>query len=290
MSAIRPRRSCLYMPGSNARALEKAKTLAADVLIFDLEDAVAPDAKDNARKMTAEAVSASGYGAREVIIRINALDTEWGEADLAAAIKAGPDGILVPKVESAADIQAIEQKLEAAGAAKSLSLWAMIEMPLAILNIHEIAATAKATRLTGFVMGLNDLAKEYRATITPDRAAFQTALSMTLTAARAYGLVAIDGVFNNLNDEDGLKHECEQGKVMGFDGKTLIHPSQLGICNRIFFPDPAEVAHAREIIAAFALPENAGKGVLTIKGQMTELLHLEQAKQLVQIADMVSKT
>lgn len=284
----RPRRSCLYMPGANARALEKAASLPADTLILDLEDAVAPDAKEQARSVVMETVSSRPYGNREVIIRINGLDTPWGYDDLAMAAKAGADGILVPKVVSAEQVEELDTALSRADAAADMGLWVMIEMPLAVLNIRDIAAASQTSRLSGFVMGTNDLAKEMNAIATADRAAFQVALALTLTAARAYGLVAIDGVYNDFRDEAGLIAECEQGRMMGFEGKTLIHPAQLDATNRVYSPDPAEVAEARAIIAAFLLPENAGKGVIKLEGKMVELLHLEQAKRLVAIDAMQS--
>ena len=284
----RPRRSCLYMPGSNARVLEKAKSIPADVLLIDLEDAVAPEAKVEARSTVGAAVREGGYGRREVIIRVNGLDTEWGADDIKAAVEAGPDGILAPKVVSADDIQKLDQALESAGAPDTLRLWVMIEMPLAILNIKEIAACAERTRLTGFVMGTNDLAKEQRSVLTPDREAFQTALSLSLAAARAFGLCAIDGVYNDIKNETGFEAECRQGRVLGFDGKTLIHPAQVETCNQVFSPDPDEVTQAKAVIEAFAAPENAGKGVLKVNGKMTELLHLDEARRLVATAEAIA--
>ena len=284
----RPRRSCLYMPGANARALEKAASLPADTLILDLEDAVAPDAKEQARSVVMETVSTRPYGNREVIIRINGLNTPWGYDDLAMAAKAGADGILVPKVISAEQVRELDTALSRADAAAEMGLCVMIEMPMAILNISDIAAASQTSRLSGFVMGTNDLAKEMNAIATADRAAFQVALALTLTAARAYGLVAVDGVFNDFRDEPGLIAECQQGRMMGFDGKTLIHPAQLEATNRVYSPDPAEVAEARAIIEAFLLPENAGKGVIKLEGKMVELLHLEQAKRLIAIDAMQS--
>ena len=284
---FRPRRSCLYMPGANPRALEKAKSLAADMLILDLEDAVAPDAKSEARDVISSAVNERAYGAREVVIRINGLDTEWGEDDMKMAVAAVPDGILVPKVESGEQVVELDNALTALGASEDLGLWVMIEMPLAILNIKEIAAASESTRLRGFVMGTNDLAKEFNAVPTPDRQAFQVSLSLALTAARAYGLVAIDGVYNDIKNEEGFTAECEQGRVFGFDGKTLIHPAQLETANRIFSPDPADLEHAAAVIEAFGLPENKGLGVIKVNGKMAELLHLEQAKRLVAIKEAI---
>jgi citrate lyase subunit beta/citryl-CoA lyase len=284
---FRPRRSCLYMPGANPRALEKAKSLSADMLILDLEDAVAPEAKAEARQVILDAVNERAYGAREVVIRINGLDTQWGHDDLKMAVSAKPDGILVPKVISGEQVLELEKALSDAGAPVDLSLWVMIEMPLAILNIQEIAAAAQHSRLTGFVMGTNDLAKEFNAIPTADRSAFQVPLGLALAAARAYGLVAIDGVYNDIKNEEGLVAECEQGRILGFDGKTLIHPAQLEPTNRVFSPDPADVAQAEAVIEAFLQAENQGKGVLKVNGKMVELLHLEQAKRLVAINDAI---
>jgi citrate lyase subunit beta/citryl-CoA lyase len=280
---FRPRRSCLYMPGANPRALEKARSLTADMLILDLEDAVAPDAKSEARQVISDVVKERAYGTREVVIRINGLDTQWGHDDLEMAVAAGPDGILVPKVISGEQVLNIDNALTEAGAPADLGLWVMIEMPLAILNIQEIAAAAQTSRLTGFVMGTNDLAKEFNAIATADRFAFQVPLALALAAARAYGLVAIDGVYNDIKNEDGLVAECEQGRILGFDGKTLIHPAQLESANRVFSPDPEDIAQAEAVIEAFSLAENQGKGVIKVNGKMTEILHLEQAKRLVAV-------
>ncbi len=217
------------------------------------------------------------------MIRINGLETEWGRDDLAMAVSAGVDGVLVPKVTSGDDVRTVDKLLNDSGASPDLGLWVMIEMPLAILNINEIAAASADTRLTGFVMGTNDLAKEYNAVPTPDRLAFVYSLSAALVAARAYRLAAIDGVYNDISNDAGLSAECEQGRVLGFDGKTLIHPSQIETANRVFSPGEDELARAKEIIAAFALPGNRGKGVISLNGQMVELLHLEQAERLVAI-------
>ena len=279
----RPRRSVLYMPGANTRALEKAKTLPADSLIFDLEDAVAPDAKIEARENVCNAVKGGGYGPREVCVRINGLDTDWGADDLKAAVAAGPDAILAPKVIDGGDIDRLNDAMSRAGAPDDMALWVMIEMPKAILNIQDIAEAVGRTRLTTFVMGTNDLAKEYRARMTPDRLAFQTALQLSVAAARAYNIIAIDGVYNDIKNEQGLIDECEQGRDLGFDGKTLIHPSQLDTANRVFAPSPHDVEHAQAVIEAFADPENAGKGVLKVNGKMTELLHLEEARRAVEM-------
>jgi citrate lyase subunit beta/citryl-CoA lyase len=286
----RPRRSCLYMPGANAKALEKAKTLPADVLLLDLEDSVAPETKAEARAQVAAAVKERGYGRREVIVRVNALSTPWGADDISAAGAAGPDGMLAPKVESADQVRALNAAMNHAGFAKDATLWVMIETPRAILNLAGIAAAAKGTRLAAFVLGLNDLAKETRARAGVTRAPFFAALSLAVTAARAHGLVAIDGVYNDIADAPGFEAECRQGLDFGFDGKTLIHPSQIETANTVFAPTPEELSRARAIIAAFALPENAGKGVIKVDGRMTELLHLEEAKRVVAVAEAISQT
>jgi citrate lyase subunit beta/citryl-CoA lyase len=289
--SARPRRSVLYMPGSNARALEKARELKADALILDLEDAVAPDAKEEARAQVVAAVKAGGYGKREIAIRVNGLDTPWGMDDIKAAAAAAPDAILVPKINSAADVERAEEALSDAGARPGLQLWCMIETPLAMLNIQAIAAKARepASRMSVWVMGTNDIAKELRAAHTPDRVPMLASLGLALLAARAYGLVILDGVYNDIKNEEGFAAICAQGRDMGFDGKTLIHPSQLDPCNRIFSPDPATVAFARQTIEAFEQPENKGKGVLKVDGRMVEILHAEIAKRTVAIADAIAE-
>jgi citrate lyase subunit beta/citryl-CoA lyase len=286
--AIRPRRSARYMPGSNARALEKAKTLAADVVIFDLEDAVAPEAKDAARNQVMAAVAGGGYGSRELVVRINGLDTTWGGEDLAQAAEAAPHAILVPKVSSAA--QLAEVGLRLAGAPTGISVWAMIETPLAILNLREIAAAARepSTRLACFVMGTNDLVKDTRAELDGGRTAAMYWLSEAVTAARAYGIEILDGVYNAFKDAEGFRRECLQGRQLGMDGKTLIHPDQIAAANEIFSPADDEVAWSRKIIAAFADPENRGKGVITVDGRMVELLHAESARRTVDIAEAIA--
>jgi citrate lyase subunit beta/citryl-CoA lyase len=287
--SIRPRRSVLYMPGSNARALEKAKSLPADGLIIDLEDAVAPEAKEAARGQVCAAVKAGGYGGRELVIRINGLETPWGQADLQAAAAAGPDAVLVPKVSSAADIARATEGLAKAGAPAGTRLWAMVETPLAILNVAEIAAAAKApgARLACFVMGTNDLVKETRAELSDGRLGALYWLSAAVTAARAYGLDVLDGVYNNFKDAEGFRSECRQGRLLGFDGKTLIHPDQIAVANEIFAPAPEEVAFARKIIAAFEAPEHKGKGVITVDGRMVEIMHAEMARRTVAIAEAI---
>ena len=288
MSAIRPRRSVLYMPGANERALEKAKTLPADALILDLEDAVAPDAKLEARERVCAVVKAGGYGPRELIIRINGHDTEWGKADLKAAAHARPDGILAPKVNSGDDIAWLNEGLSEAGAEAALQLWVMIETPQAILNLKEIAANAKTTRLAGFVIGSNDLLKDFRADPMPARENLAACYTFAIAAARAFDLLVFDGVYNDIANAEGFAAEARQAKAFGFDGKTLIHPSQVEPCNAIFAPPADSVKQARDVIAAFADPANAGKGVLKINGRMTELLHLAQAKRMVAVAEAIA--
>ena len=288
--AARPRRSVLYMPGSNTRALDKAKEISADALILDLEDAVAPDAKEEARAQVCAAVKGGGYGQRELVIRVNGLDTPWGRDDIQAAVAAGPHAILVPKINSASDVERAEEALSDAGAKPGLQLWCMIETPLATLNIQSIAAKARepGSRMSVWVMGTNDIAKELRAAHTPDRVPMLASLGLALIAARAYGLVILDGVYNDIKNEEGFAAICEQGRDMGFDGKTLIHPSQVGPCNEIFSPDPETVAFARKTIEAFEQPENRGKGVLKVDGKMVEILHAEIARRTVAIADAIA--
>ncbi|APF36389.1 CoA ester lyase [Chelatococcus daeguensis] len=290
MTEIRPRRSALYMPGSNARALEKARSLPADVVILDLEDAVAPEAKETARAQVSAAVTAGGFGPREVIVRVNGLDTPWGEEDLAAAIACVPDAILLPKVSTPAVLATVGRRLATAGAPHKIRIWAMVETPLAILNIAEIAAAAadQATRLECFVMGTNDLAKETGARLVPGRAPMLPWLATSLAAARAHGLSILDGVYNNLSDADGFAAECAEGRDMGFDGKTLIHPGQIAAANAAFAPEEAEVAHARAIIAAFDAPENAGKGAINLDGRMVERLHAAMARRTVSLAEAIA--
>lgn len=289
--AARPRRSVLYMPGSNARALDKAKEIPADALILDLEDAVAPDAKEEARAQVSSAVKGGGYGKRELVIRVNGLDTPWGRDDIKAAVAAAPHAILVPKINSASDVERAEEALSDAGAKPGLQLWCMIETPLATLNIQSIAQKARepGSRMSVWVMGTNDIAKELRAAHTQDRMPMLASLGLALVAARAYGLVILDGVYNDIKNEEGFAAICEQGRDMGFDGKTLIHPSQVGPCNRIFSPDPETVAFARKTIEAFDLPENKGKGVLKVDGKMVEILHADIAKRTVAIADAIAE-
>lgn len=288
--SVRPRRSVLYMPGSNERALEKAKTIPADALILDLEDAVAPDSKVMAREKVCAAVKAGGYGRRELIIRVNALETPWGAEDLVAACAARPDAILVPKVARPGDIISAAKMLKAQHASDHIKLWAMMETPMSIINVHDIAAvgTEPEHRLSCLVMGTNDLAKESRARILHNRFAVVPWLAMTIAAARAYNLEVVDGVYNDFKDDAGFREECEQGKTLGMDGKTLIHPSQVTPCNDIFSPSEEEVAWSRRIIAAFEMPENAKKGVITVEGRMVERLHLVMAARTVAIAEAIN--
>jgi len=269
------------MPGANARAMEKAKTLDADALILDLEDSVAPDAKAEARAQVSAVVKTGGYGRRELAIRINGLDTPWGMDDMAAAVAAGPDAILVPKVSAAAGVS---RAVALMGQSKA-ALWVMMETPLAILNAGEIAGADP--RLSCLVLGTNDLVKETRARASGGRFALIPMLSTCVLAARAFGLDVIDGVFNDFKNEDGFRVECEQGRDLGMDGKTLIHPSQIATCNEVFSPDAAEIEWSRRIIEAFALPENAAKGVITIDGKMVERLHRDMAERVVAIAEAI---
>jgi citrate lyase subunit beta/citryl-CoA lyase len=274
------------MPASNARAVEKARSLDCDIVILDLEDAVLPDAKPAAREAAVAAVRAGGFGRREVAVRVNALATPWGEADLAAMATAGPDAILVPKIATAADILAYDSAIAAAPAATRL--WTMIETCPAVFNLAGIAGAADRTRLSAFVMGINDLAKDMGARMPPDRTPFHAALSLAVTAARGAGLAILDGVHNEIDDLAALEAVCRQGVEFGFDGKSLVHPSHLEICNRVFTPEVAEVAWARAVIDAFAAPENAGKGALRVEGRLAERLHRDQALKLVAIADAIA--
>jgi citrate lyase subunit beta/citryl-CoA lyase len=281
--AARPRRSALYMPAANARAIEKARDLACDVVILDLEDAVAPDAKDLARQQAVDAVKAGGFGRREVVIRVNGLDTPWGKDDLAAAAATHPAAILAPKVSRAADVAAYDQALTG-----DTRLWVMIETCASLFALDEIAACAKSSRLDALVIGTNDLAKEMRCRLTVDRAPLLGPLSLSVAAARAHGLTILDGVYNGLEDEDGLARQCAQGAEFGFDGKTLIHPKQIEAANTAFSPTPDEVHWARIIVDAFDSPENAAKGVLRVEGRMVERLHLAEAQRLIAVARAIA--
>jgi citrate lyase subunit beta/citryl-CoA lyase len=287
--AIRPRRSLLYMPGSNARAMEKARELPADGVILDLEDAVAPDAKAKARELIIAALKQGGFGRREVIVRINGLDTPWWQDDLAVAA-ANPDAILVPKVSGPEALREVAKHLVGVRAEARVGIWAMMETPLAMLNARDIAAVARdaGSRLAGFVMGTNDLAKDTRARLLPGRAPMLPWLMTCIAAARAYSIDIVDGVYNELGNAEGFAAECRQARDLGFDGKTLIHPQQIGPCNEAFSPTADEVAWARKIIGAFELPENVSKGVIQVDGRMVERLHADMAQRTVAIADAIT--
>lgn len=281
----RPRRSALYLPASNQKALAKARTLPADVVILDLEDAVAPDLKAAARASAVAAVAEGGFGRRELVVRANALGTPWGAEDLAAISAAGPDAVLVPKVNSPGEVRAYHAAL--AAAPPRTRLWIMIETCACLPLLHDIAACGADTRLAGFVLGTNDLAKEMHAKPGPARTPFLPILTMAVAAARAHGLVVLDGVCNEFRDLELFRAEAEQGLEFGFDGKTLIHPDQIAPCNHVFSPSTAEIAWAEAVAAAFALPENAGKGAIKVDGRMVELLHLDQAQRTLAIAGAI---
>lgn len=285
-AALRPRRSVLYMPGANERALEKAKTLEVDALILDLEDSVSPDSKADARDRVCAAARSGEYGYRELVIRTNGIDTDWHADDLAAASKAGPDGILVPKVNSADEVRQIEAAMIAAGAPDSTLIWAMIETPTAIRQVHEIAAASD--RLAVLVMGNNDLVAELHATHVAGRAPILTAMSLALLGAAEAGKAILDGVYNDVKDAEGFEAECEQGRDFGFDGKTIIHPAQIEPANRIFAPSPGDIEHAREVIAAFEEAMAAGKGVVTVNGRMIENLHVRDAERILAFGQAIS--
>lgn len=284
---VRPRRSVLYMPGANTRALEKARSLPADALIFDLEDAVAPEAKEVARTNVVLAAESKAYGKREIVIRCNGLGTPWGEADIAAIAQSGADAILVPKVESAAQVTHVVSLLDTAGAPSTMAVWAMMETPKGMLRAEEIAGAHP--RLGLFVMGTNDLVKDMRARHTPMRLPMITALGIGMLAARAYGLAILDGVYNDIQDAEGFRAVCQQGLEMGFDGKTLIHPSQVEPCNEIFAPSAAELEMAGKIVAAFKTAQAEGKGVVTVDGRMIENLHVEQAERALALASAIKE-
>ena len=285
VAAYRPRRSVLYMPSSNERALEKAKTLPVDALILDLEDAVAPDAKEEARESACAAVRSGDYGDRELTIRVNGIGTQWHDADLAAAAQAGPSGIVVPKVNTADEVRRLVAAMEAAGAPERTTLWAMVETPVAMLRCEVIAAASD--RLSVLVMGTNDLAKELHAEHVPGRQPLLTGLSLCLLAARASGKVILDGVFNNVKDQDGFAAECRQGREMGFDGKTLIHPSQVEPCNTAFAPSEEQVTEARGILEAWQAGLAERRGVVTHNGRMIEKLHVETAERVLQAHESI---
>ena len=286
----RPRRSVLFMPGSNARALEKARTLPADGLVLDLEDSVAPDAKASARDQIAQTVAAKPFGKREVLIRINALDTPWWRDDVAMAAKSGADGILVPKISSVDDLDNVGARLSEGGAPSSLAIWAMIETAPAVLHAEELAAASRApkARFAGFVFGPNDIARETRIRMVPGRATMIPMITHCILAAHAYGIEMLDGPYSDFSNPEGFAAECRQALDLGFDGKTLIHPGQIEACNIIFTPPADEVAQARRIIAAFELPENASRGAIQLDGRMVERLQAEMAKRTIAIADAIA--
>ena len=287
---IRPRRSLLFMPGSNARALEKGRNLPADGLILDLEDSVAPDAKAAAREQIAKAVAADGYGKRELLIRINSLDTAWWADDVAMAGQAATDGILVPKVSTEEDLRLVSDRLAEVGADPALKVWAMIETARAVLDADRLAATVHeaGSRLAGFVFGPNDISRETRIRMLPGRATMLPMISHCILATRAHGLEILDGPYSDFANTDGFAQECIQARDLGFDGKTLIHPGQIDACNAIFTPPAEEVAAARRIIAAFELPENASRGAIQIDGRMVERLHADMARRTIAIADAIA--
>ena len=286
MSALHPRRSALYMPAANERALEKAKGISTDAIIFDLEDAVSPDSKDVARAQAVAAVNSGEYGKRELTIRCNALATPWGHADVAAAAKACVAAVVIPKINSVEEVNEVSAALDAAGAPNEMMIWAMIETPTAIFDCRAIAAHP---RIAVLVMGTNDLAKELRAMQVPGRAPLYPSLHMALLAAREAGKTILDGVYNDIKNADGFRAECMQGAEMGFDGKTLIHPDQVSVANDVWSPTEAEVEHARKVIAAFDEALAAGKGVVQLDGRMIENLHVANAQRAIAIADAIAE-
>ena len=287
---VLPRRSVLYMPGNSTRAIEKARSLPADALIFDLEDAVAPEMKDDARGHLAAALRQGGFGRREIIIRINAMETKWANDDIDMVARLAPSAMLVPKISTPGDVMKVAREMREAGVPETTRLWAMMETPLAVLNAGNIASTGAdpASRLSVLVMGVNDLARETRARQTPGRAGMLPWLAMCVAAARAHGVEILDGVYGDIADAPGFRAECEQGRDMGMDGKTLIHPSQIDPCNAVFAPAPDEIAWARKVIAAFELPENAGKGAISLDGKMIERLHADIARRTLAIAGSIA--
>ena len=286
MSKLRPRRSVLYMPAANERALEKAKSIASDALIFDLEDAVSPESKDAARDNAVKAASSGEYGKREITIRCNGLDTPWGAADIAAAAKSCASSIVIPKVNNAAEVDEVSRHLDAAGAPAEMMIWAMVETPSAIFNAREIAAHPRVAVL---VMGTNDLVKELHAVQVPGRAPVISHLATALLAAREADKPILDGVYNDIKNAEGFRAECEQGMQMGFDGKTLIHPDQVVIANEVWAPGESEVEHARRVIEAFNAARAEGKGVVQLDGKMIENLHVANAERLIAIASAIAE-
>jgi len=286
MLSPRPRRSLLFMPGSNPRAVEKARGLPADGLIFDLEDAVAPEVKDSARATVSAALAQGGYGGRELVLRVNALDTPWGHADLAAVAAMSLDAVLLPKIESPDRVSLTVSLLDALGAPEQLAVWCMLETPLGILNAREIAGASP--RLTALVMGTSDLTKELHAATTRDRLPLLPALGIAILAARAHGLAVLDGVHLDLADEEGYATTCRQGRELGFDGKTLIHPKQIDAANAAFGPTKEEIEWSRRIIAAHAEAAAAGKGVALVDGRLIENLHVENARRVIALAEQIA--
>ncbi len=284
---LRPRRSALYLPGNKSRALEKGRTLPADVLIFDLEDAVGPDAKAESRTTVCKAVLSGDYQPREVVVRINALDTDWHDDDLAAVARSTADGVLVPKIETAQQVQDLIGALGALGAPESMQLWVMIETPRAFLRVAEIASATE--RLAGLVVGTNDLVNELHGLHVPGRGPILPALSLAVLGARAAGKAVLDGVFNDITDRDGFAAEARQGREMGFDGKTLIHPSQVAPANDAFGPSEKELAHARNVVSAYEEAQAAGRSVITVDGRMIENLHVRDAQRILALADLISE-
>ena len=286
-AAARPRRSVLYMPGSNARALEKGRSLPADGLILDLEDAVAPDAKETARDQIVAALKDGGYGKREIAVRVNPLDSPWGQDDVKAMATSGADALLLPKVESAAMIHELEKLMDAAGAPKSMGIQCMMETPLGMLNAQEVAGASK--RINCLVMGTSDLVKDLQAAHTPERLPVLTSLGLCILAARAYGIAITDGVHLDLSDDEGFAAQCVQGKELGFDGKTLIHPKTIAKANEVFAPSQEEIDWSHKIIAAHAEAAAEGKGVVVVDGKLIENLHVENAKRLVALSDAIKE-
>ncbi|WP_102417415.1 CoA ester lyase [Mycobacterium sp. 4858] len=284
---LRPRRSALYLPGNKPRALEKGKSLAADVVIFDLEDAVGPDAKADSRAAVCDAISSDGYSPREVVVRINGLDTEWHDEDLAAVARSTADGVLVPKVESGDQVRALAATLDALDAPESLRLWVMIETPRSFLRAEEIASASD--RLAAMVVGTNDLVNDLHGLHVPGRAPVVPALALAVLGARAAGKVILDGVFNDITDEDGFRAEARQGREMGFDGKTLIHPSQIGPANDLFGPSQEELTDARKVVAAYEQARAAGTSVITMDGRMIESLHVRNAERILALAELIAE-
>ncbi|NIA68241.1 CoA ester lyase [Pelagibius litoralis] len=286
-NTARPRRSVLYMPGSNARALEKGRGLPADALILDLEDAVAPEAKETARRQIVEAIAAGGYGARELIVRVNGFDSPWGDDDVKVMATSGADAILLPKVETAAMVQDLEARMAAAGAPDTMGIMCMMETPLGMLNAQQVAAASP--RITCLVMGTSDLVKDLQAAHTPARLPVLTSLGLCILAARAYGIAIVDGVHLDLSDDAGFADHCLQGKELGFDGKTLIHPKTVAKANEVFAPSAEEVAWSHKIIAAHGEATAAGQGVVVVDGKLVENLHVEAAERLVALAEAIAR-